>query len=137
MPRAREALVCGHEAGRRGTGRAQGVKTWCELTLGCHPPGITGISCLSLLVAYLFSRLLASGWVTGPAFHTCRTVPFSPRVGPVGHQIGRFLRGAIGSFFTAVQLAVPSTAPGIGVLELFVEQMQHPANQRNVLKDPG
>lgn len=54
VPRAREALVCVHVAGRGAAGRAQGMKTWCGLSLGCRPPGVAGTSCLCLLAAYLF-----------------------------------------------------------------------------------
>lgn len=64
VPRAWEALVCGHEAGG-----VQGVKTRCELALGCHPPGVAGTSCLCLLAADLLSALSsARGWLGGPAF---------------------------------------------------------------------
>ena len=80
VPRAREALVCGRMAGRRGAGRAQGMKTWCELSLGCYPPGVAGTSCLCLLEAYLFLGLsLASGWVGGPAFTPVGLLLLVPR----------------------------------------------------------
>lgn len=69
VPRAREAVVCVHVAGRGAAGRAQGVKTWCGISLGCHPHGVAGTNCLCLLAVHLFlGRSLASGPGGGPAF---------------------------------------------------------------------
>ena len=66
-----------------------------------------------------------SQWLGGRScFHTCRTAPFSPKVGPVGHQIGSILRRGIGSFSLLCSwLYVRVTASRLGVLEIFVEQM--------------
>ena len=82
VPRAREALVCVHVAGRGAVGRAQGVKTWCGLSLGCHHPGVAGISCFCLLAAYLFlGRSLASGPGGGPAIMPAELLLLVPKSG--------------------------------------------------------
>lgn len=95
--------MCGHEAGRRRAGRAQGVKAWYEFTLGCHPPSVAGTSCLCLLAAYLFSRLsLVRGRVGGPAFTPIQLFLLDPKWG-----LGVVREG--------------SYREGLGALEIFVQ----------------